>query len=282
MRVREQFSDTHSRIVASRAVRPRARHHRSIAKPTENLAARTELVGRAARSVAPHRSIARSLIRALIALSSFGRCLRLDRRSRSVRGGSRHRRRRSRTRWNTATRLHRAAATATATTRLSVTDANASSASQHGRETKQFESRQHGKALSEIGRTSPRTRQIGVITRQERRRENLGNAPNSPAPFITLTSSATHTRGTTDSQPTHAVERTIRTPNRSRFPRGDAKHVAHNSGLDHQMLKDNDSVERWSLTTSTRPISLLNGQRNHRSLPIASDQRQPQRRDIEM
>lgn len=112
------------------------------------------------------------------------------------------------------------------------------------------------------------------------RESHWGNAPNSPAPFITHTSSATLTRGITDSQSTHAVERIGRS-NRSRFPRGGAKHAAHVSGLDHQMLKDNDSVERWSFTTDTRPISLLSSQRNHGRLPIANDQRQPQHGDIE-
>ncbi len=254
------------------------RQHRSVAKLATNLTACVKLVGRTARHVAPHRRIARSLIRALIALTIRGGIvLMLGWRDRGI-GGHRGR---SRTRRSTATRLHCAAATATTTTRLSVTNAEASSTSQHGRETEQFESRKHGKALSEIGRTSPRTRQTGVITRQERLRDPWENAPNSPTPFITHTSSATHTRGTTDSQPTRAVEHTGRS-NRSRFPRGGAKHAAHKSGLDHQMPKDNDSVDRWYLTTDTRPIILLSGQRNRRGLPIANDQPQPQRGNIEL
>ena len=48
------------------------------------------------------------------------------------------------------------------------------------------------------------------------------------------------------------------------------------------MCKDNDPVERWYLTTDTRPIILLSGQRNRRGLPIANDQRQPQRCNIEL
>ena len=48
------------------------------------------------------------------------------------------------------------------------------------------------------------------------------------------------------------------------------------------MLKDNDSVERWYLTTDTRPIILLSGQRNRGGLPIIHDHRQPQRCNIEL
>ena len=48
------------------------------------------------------------------------------------------------------------------------------------------------------------------------------------------------------------------------------------------MLEDNDPVERWYLTTRTRPRILTNGQRNYGSLPVANDQRQPQRRHIDI
>ena len=127
------------------STREATQHHRSVAEPAENLAACAEVIRRAARTVAPHRRIARSLIAALIALPIRGGVvLMFGRRSRSI---GRHRGW-SRTRRSGTTRL--AAAATTTTTRLSVTDADASSASQHGRETKQFESRQHDKTLSEI------------------------------------------------------------------------------------------------------------------------------------
>ena len=84
----------------------------------------------------------------------------------------------------------------------------------------------------------------------------------------------------------HTANRLTRTSGTNAQTEDDLKEAAnetpHKSELDHQMLEDNDPVERWYLTTHTRPSILTSGQRNYGSLPFGNDQRQPHPRDLKI
>lgn len=194
--------------------------HELATEPAQKFAARIKLVRRTARSIAPHRgAVIRNLIRALVPLSIRGGVVLMrGRRSRCVhrhRGGSR-------TTW-----LHRAATAPTTTTRLSVI--RAQTTSQHGRETKQFESRQHGKTLPEMGRAASHTRTMGVVTGQKRRRVSLGKRSQlARAVHHTHIKRHAHTRH--DRQPNDSREWALQTPNTGRSQEA-ARNTPHTQAI---------------------------------------------------
>ncbi len=76
---------------------------------------------------------------------------------------------------------------------------------------------------------------------------NLGKRSQLAKPFITDIKRHAHTRH--DRQPNDSDQQARQTRQRESFTKRRRKLAAHESGLDQQVLEDNDPVERWYPTS---------------------------------